>query len=133
VPRFPSYVGVRIDVKPVANAGAHAKANAGVNAAANAPPPAKAKKGAVSTGREAAVASSSGAAGTPRYFEFVGGNSSKFWEVSQSGKDMTTRWGRIGTDGQSKTKTFADEAAAAKQVAKLIEEKTGEGYVEKSG
>jgi predicted DNA-binding WGR domain protein len=44
---------------------------------------------------------------------------------------MTTRWGRIGTAGQSKTKPFADTAAAAKQVAKLIEEKTEEGYVEK--
>ena len=44
---------------------------------------------------------------------------------------MTTRWGRIGSAGQSKTKTFADADAAAKQVAKLIAEKTGEGYVEK--
>ena len=66
-------------------------------------------------------------------FEFTQGSSSKFWEVSRSGKDMTTRWGRIGTDGQSKTKTFADEATAAKQVEKLIEAKTGEGYLEKPG
>ena len=50
----------------------------------------------------------------PRLFEFVGGTSSKFWEVSQNGNEMTTRWGRIGTAGQSKTKAFADEAAAAK-------------------
>ena len=125
VPRFPSYVGVRIDVKPVATTGA--------NAAVNAAPPARAKTGAESTRKDAAVAASGGVTGTPRYFEFVGGNSSKFWEVSQSGKNMTTRWGRIGTDGQSKTKTFADEAIAARQVAKLIEEKTGEGYVEKPG
>ena len=127
VPRFPSYVGVRIDVKlkPATNAGAHA--------AANAAPPAKAKTGAESAREEAAPPASGGAAGTPRYFEFVDGKSSKFWEVSRSGKDMTTRWGRIGTDGQSKTKTFADEATAAKQMAKLIEEKTGEGYLEKPG
>ena len=71
------------------------------------------------------------AAGAPRYFEFVQGKSSKFWEISQAGADMTTRWGRIGSAGQSKTKTFADADAAAKQVAKLIAEKTGEGYVEK--
>jgi predicted DNA-binding WGR domain protein len=45
---------------------------------------------------------------------------------------MTTRWGRIGAAGQSKTKTFADAAAASKQVAKLIAEKTGEGYVERT-
>ncbi len=77
------------------------------------------------------MATSGGAADKPRYFEFVEGKSSKFWEVSQSGSEMTTRWGRIGTTGQSKTKPFADAAAAAKQVAKLIAEKTGEGYVEK--
>ena len=71
-------------------------------------------------------------AGKPRYFEFVEGNSSKFWQVSQSGSEMATHWGRIGTAGQSKTKTFADAAAAAKQVEKLIAEKTGEGYVEKA-
>jgi predicted DNA-binding WGR domain protein len=62
----------------------------------------------------------------------VEGTSSKFWEVSQTGADMTTRWGRIGSTGQSKTKSFADVAAAARQVAKLIAEKTGEGYVEKT-
>jgi predicted DNA-binding WGR domain protein len=44
---------------------------------------------------------------------------------------MTTRWGRIGSSGQSKTKSFADEQVAAKTVAKLIEEKTGEGYLER--
>jgi predicted DNA-binding WGR domain protein len=81
----------------------------------------------------ATTGGTSGSAVTkPRYFEFVGGTSSKFWEVSQSGNEMTTRWGRIGTAGQSKTKPFADAAAAAKQVAKLIAEKTGEGYVQKN-
>ena len=71
-------------------------------------------------------------AGGARYFEFTEGTSNKFWEVSQSGADMTTRWGRIGTAGQGKTKAFANEAAAAKQVEKLIAEKTGEGYVERN-
>ena len=44
---------------------------------------------------------------------------------------MTTRWGRIGAAGQSKTKTFTDEAAAANAVGLLIEEKTDEGYRER--
>lgn len=69
----------------------------------------------------------------PRYFEFVEGNSSKFWEVSQSGNTMTTRWGRIGAAGQSKTKTLADELAVANAVTVLIDQKTDEGYVEKPG
>ncbi len=77
------------------------------------------------------IQTGSQAAMKARHFEFVGGTSNKFWEISQNGNEMTTKWGRIGTAGQSKTKSFADEPAAAKQVAKLIEEKTGEGYLEK--
>jgi len=44
---------------------------------------------------------------------------------------MTTRWGRIGSNGQSKTKTFGDEESEASAAAKLVEEKTGEGYIER--
>jgi predicted DNA-binding WGR domain protein len=44
---------------------------------------------------------------------------------------MTTRWGRIGSAGQSKTKTFADELAAEQAITDLIEDKTGEGYTER--
>ncbi len=40
-------------------------------------------------------------------------------------------FGRIGSAGQSKTKTFADEQAAANATSVLIEEKMDEGYVEK--
>ena len=114
VPRFPSYVGVRIDAAAPAKVVAISTKEKLSMSTSESPPPAAGD-------------------GKPRYFEFVEGKSSKFWEVSQSGHDMTTRWGRIGTSGQSKTKTFADDAAAAKQVAKLIAEKMGEGYVERRG
>jgi DNA ligase-1 len=108
VPRFPSYVGVRTDTPAARPASTPApQPIAPVPIVAPAP------------------------AGKPRYFEFVDGKSSKFWEVAQAGSDMTTRWGRIGSAGQSKTKTFANETAAATQTAKLIAEKTAEGYVEK--
>jgi predicted DNA-binding WGR domain protein len=40
---------------------------------------------------------------------------------------MTTRWGRLGSNVQSKTKSFPDQQVAANAVADLIEEKTGEG------
>jgi DNA ligase-1 len=103
VPRFPSYVGVRIDAVP--------PAPAPKPTAISAPPlPLK----------------SSG----PRHFEFVEGKSSKFWEVKVHGVEMTTRWGRIGSAGQSKTKAFADAAAANAAAAKLIADKTAEGYKE---
>jgi DNA ligase 1 len=111
VPRFPSWVGVRHDIavkdsKPV--------------------PAAKPQPTAPVT-----IGGSAGAAIKPRYFEFIEGNSSKFWEVSQAGNTMTTRWGRIGSNGQAKTKSFADDQAAANAIAVLIEEKTDEGYVER--
>jgi DNA ligase 1 len=105
VPRFPSYIGVRHDPIP--------------------PDPAPLRK--AKSASLPAVVSISG----KRHFEFTEGKSSKFWEVEVSGADMTTRWGRIGSAGQSKTKSFADTAAAGAAAAKLIAEKTAEGYIER--
>jgi predicted DNA-binding WGR domain protein len=65
-----------------------------------------------------------------RRFEFKDGASSKFWEVRQQGADLHIGWGRIGTAGQSQTKTFADGAAAAAAMGKLVAEKVGKGYVD---
>ncbi len=110
VPRFPSWVGVRQDVVVKGSV--------------------PARKSQSST--PVTIIGSAAAATKPRYFEFVEGNSSKFWEVSQSGNTMTTRWGRIGSVGQSKTKNFADDQAATNAIALLIEEKTDEGYAEKA-
>ena len=66
----------------------------------------------------------------PRY-EFKEGSSSKFWEIEVGGKALTTKWGRIGTAGQTLTKSFKDEAAARKEHDKLVAEKTKKGYEEK--
>jgi predicted DNA-binding WGR domain protein len=66
----------------------------------------------------------------PRSFECVEGGSRKFWEISRAGKIMTTRWGRIGSAGQSTAKTFANKHAAAKAMMKLIAKKTRGGYQE---
>ncbi|MFP2927328.1 WGR domain-containing protein [Pyxidicoccus sp. 3LG] len=63
----------------------------------------------------------------PRY-EFKEGSSSKFWEITLSGNTFTARWGRIGTDGQSKTQTFDSPAAAQKEYDKLVREKEKKGY-----
>jgi predicted DNA-binding WGR domain protein len=65
-----------------------------------------------------------------RYFEFVDGKSSKFWEVSVDGNEVIVRYGRIGTDGQTKTKTFEDAESAQTHAEKLITQKTGKGYTE---
>jgi len=69
--------------------------------------------------------------GPVRHFEFVGGSSKKFWEVSIAGNSFTVRFGRIGTAGQSQTKTFADEAKARREAESLIAEKLKKGYIER--
>ena len=67
---------------------------------------------------------------TSRRFEYVGGGSDKFWEVAIGGAEVTVRYGRNGTEGQTVKKSFPDAAAAQKHVDKLIHEKTGKGYAE---
>ncbi|HEX4456168.1 MAG TPA: WGR domain-containing protein [Kofleriaceae bacterium] len=65
-----------------------------------------------------------------RHFEFSEGSSNKFWEISLSGSDLKTRYGKIGTPGQQTLKEFGDVGAAKKEYDKLIHEKTKKGYVE---
>ncbi len=59
--------------------------------------------------------------------------SSKFWNIELAGNSYTVTYGRIGTGGQSLTKSFPDEAAAQKDMEKLIREKLGKGYVDAAG
>lgn len=61
-------------------------------------------------------------------FELVEGGSSKFWEVGVVGPVLTVRFGRIGTAGQVKDKTFPDADSAQRERDKLLREKTGKGY-----
>ncbi|MEN0065327.1 MAG: DNA ligase [Myxococcota bacterium] len=61
-------------------------------------------------------------------YEFSDGKSHKFWEIERVGTEVTTRWGRIGTDGQSKTKSFPTEAAAEAGLIKQTAGKVKKGY-----
>ncbi len=63
----------------------------------------------------------------PRY-ELSEGTSNKFWEIELEGSSFTTRYGRIGTDGQSTTKDFKSPADAKKAYDKLVQEKVNKGY-----
>jgi predicted DNA-binding WGR domain protein len=65
-----------------------------------------------------------------RRFELVEGTANKFWEVALEGADVTVRFGRIGTNGQTRTKTHASDDAARKDHDKLVREKTAGGYSE---
>lgn len=68
-----------------------------------------------------------------RRFELSDGVSNKFWEVEQVGCEVQVRYGKIGTAGQSQSKSHADESAATLALDKLIKEKTGKGYAEFGG
>lgn len=67
-----------------------------------------------------------------RRFELVESGASKFWEVTSAGSSFDVAWGKIGTSGQSQTKSFDNDALAAQALAKLVKEKVGKGYVEVS-
>jgi predicted DNA-binding WGR domain protein len=68
-----------------------------------------------------------------RRFELTEGTSNKFWEIEVADTSVTTRYGRVGAaKPQSTTKSFATPAAAAKEAAKLVSEKTKKGYIEQA-
>ena len=67
-----------------------------------------------------------------RYFEFVEGTSSKFWEIWREGQNVYTRYGKIGASGQVTVKDEGSEEKAQKLHDKLVKEKTGKGYQEKT-
>lgn len=68
-----------------------------------------------------------------RRFECVEDGAQKFWEITVDGAQHTVTYGRIGTTGQSKTKSFPTAAAAGKDAESLIRSKTAKGYVEVGG
>jgi predicted DNA-binding WGR domain protein len=72
----------------------------------------------------------SGGENGKRYFEFSGGTSHKFWEITVNGSQHTVRFGRIGSAGQQRMKSFADAALAERDAQRLIGEKLAKGYVE---
>jgi DNA ligase-1 len=113
VPRFPSFVGVRAEMSVPAPAAAVP--------AKKAPP------------KKEVVKAAAPATGTTRRFEFAEGNSNKFWEIAVAGSDVTVCFGRIGSNGQTQSKSFADAVAATRHADKLILEKTEKGYNEVHG
>ncbi len=68
--------------------------------------------------------------GDRRYLEFVGGSSSKFWEVTIKGSELHVRYGRIGSQGTTQLKRFDDEAGARREATKLAAGKLKKGYEE---
>ena len=67
-----------------------------------------------------------------REFEYADGKSFKFWKIELQGSDVATQYGRIGSTGQETKKNFGTPEKARKEHDKLVAEKLGKGYVEKS-
>jgi DNA ligase-1 len=120
VPRFPSSVGVRIDQRFPASASVRRVEGVTCRAAS-----------AELKAKPVAEVKATPAAAGARYFEFVEGASSKFWELRLEGRSFTTRYEKIGTDGRVTKKDYDNGAKAAAEADRLISEKTKKGYVEK--
>lgn len=64
------------------------------------------------------------------HLEFEEGTSSKFWRARVEGKTLYVNYGKIGANGQTQVKDFADNAGAMKEYNKLVAEKRKKGYVD---
>ena len=62
------------------------------------------------------------------YYELTDDKSSKFWEIELIGSAVHLRWGKIGTNGQSKVKELDSSDDAKNEADKLIKQKTQKGY-----
>jgi uncharacterized protein (TIGR02996 family) len=65
-----------------------------------------------------------------RTFQFSDAKSHKFWTIDVQGSAFTVTYGKVGTAGQTQTKSFASAEKAQAEADKLIREKTGKGYKE---
>ena len=65
-----------------------------------------------------------------RTFQFSDAKSHKFWNIDVQGNGFTVAYGKVGTAGQSQTKSFASAEKARAEADKLIREKTAKGYRE---
>lgn len=122
IPRFPSFVGLRHDAPQPTQAAPKVE-----------PQPETAKPAEKAANVSVSVRQPKSSEPTligSRYFECREGTSNKFWEVSVVGTKLTTRWGRIGSKAQSKTKTLPSSDAAWAERDSLIESKLFHGYHE---
>ncbi|MCC7534579.1 MAG: DUF4132 domain-containing protein [Deltaproteobacteria bacterium] len=65
-----------------------------------------------------------------RELVFQEGSSHKFWRIELQGSTFRVTFGKVGTAGQTKDKSFPSEAEAKKAHDALVAEKLGKGYVE---
>ena len=138
VPRFPSYVGRAID-KATATAASSASLPAAAKPApaVSQPAPVALKPAPVVAAAPVVTAAPTAVpvvpASTSATRTFVGteGGAAKFWAVAVDGASHTVTYGKVGTAGQERMKTFSSSSLAIADAARLIAEKIGSGYVER--
>jgi predicted DNA-binding WGR domain protein len=62
-------------------------------------------------------------------YENTTGSHNKFWDIKRDGKEHTVTFGRIGTSGQTRYKSFDSERGCKSSVTRLINGKIKKGYV----
>ena len=62
------------------------------------------------------------------YLEYKDEKSHKFWKIDHYGEGYTVTYGKVGTEGQSKTKEFDSSEEAYKAGDKLVASKLKKGY-----
>jgi predicted DNA-binding WGR domain protein len=67
------------------------------------------------------------------HLEFEEGTSSKFWRARVEGKTLYVNYGKIGSNGQTQVKEFANTEGAQKEFDKLVREKRKKGYADAGG
>ncbi|MBA3539567.1 MAG: DNA ligase, partial [Deltaproteobacteria bacterium] len=150
VPRFPSWVGVRIDAewppsseaKPISQAGAKGSAEKPKVVAAK---PAKVKPtapepaddGDDDAARDADDAEDAVAASPPPkpaadfFVSLIHHDENKFWQIEVRGSTQYTRFGKVGSPGQTRLSEIGSATAARSDADKRAMLKRKEGYVAK--
>src|SRR5262249_33559798 len=63
-------------------------------------------------------------------FQYSDAKSHKFWNIEVTGTSFTVTYGKVGSAGQTQTRTFATAEKSQAEADKLIREKLKKGYVE---
>lgn len=111
VPRFPSYVGVRMDAREPSIISAPKPVSKPAMAPSPAPTP---------------TAKAASPSGKRRRFEMSDGESRYFWEIVQEGESHRVRFGTF----ESKVKRYASEAEATEALEARIGDKLASGFEE---
>jgi DNA ligase-1 len=131
VPRFPSWVGVRLDAEWPPRSAARPIGEVPARPAAPARKSTVAKAAARPAAIEPAATAVAPAAGAPADFtvRLVHPTDDKFWQIEVRGAAHTIRFGKVGSAGQTRSTELASAAAARADADKRAQAKRKDGYV----